>query len=786
MYLKSMMLNKKAILCVSVAVMISVFAVLADAAPVISVQAAGADEYGVLVGNSAASEESGSPASEEELEEHPLAGDEIMIGELIYRIQSLDQTTKTGIVSIIDQNGELSGTVEIPPEITLNGYTYDVRTIEAYAFAGCEGLKAITIPSSVNDIGDSAFMGCSALKCIYVDNMNTVYSSENGVLFDKTRTTLLQCPANYPERDYVVPNGVTALAASSFQNCLNLENLTVSATVNSVGEGAFGGCSGLNSVYYQGGTPSVGEGIYSDTPAELTSYYERKNEDNWQNAVINDDWQDRRAELIKTKLTVILPTVPAAVIYGDKVKLPAPKVEGLLPGDDVTIKTIAEGYNPGPASPAGSTYPVKASISGSDTRYYECDVIGGGIVMVMPRPLTITAPTPAEALVYGSPVPEMEAIIGEMVEGDEVTATVITTYTQGAQVGNYTTSIGEVTGVENYEVTTVDGTLMVTKADQVITLTVDPAMLYEGEYTQISATSTSGLDVKVTISDKNILSENGEALSGGTVTITATQPGNENYNAAEPVSRTVTVIKKEIITVTVKDESIIYGDEAPGYTYTMEPKTADVQVKLSCAYAQGDDVGTYPITATVTADARKYTVVTCNGTLTVEPLIELEVIWETPAPIDYGTPLSKDQLNATANVEGSFYYNPTFGTVLKSGVQKLSVIFKPANKRYGTQYLEVELVVNDVEQTSDKTINEVEQNDVSTPDASTDKHLAGIDEEPRIISYKVDRKAGTLTVKFTCDLYESEDSITWTLVESAKDTYTVSLKQGKRFYRAEK
>ncbi|MBO7392389.1 MAG: hypothetical protein J6U77_07805, partial [Verrucomicrobia bacterium] len=113
-----MMLNKKAILCVSVAVMISVFAVLADAAPVISVQAAGADEYGVLVGNSGASEESGSPASEEELAEHPLAGDEIMIGELIYRIQSLDQTTKTGIVSIIDQNGELSGTVEIPPEIT--------------------------------------------------------------------------------------------------------------------------------------------------------------------------------------------------------------------------------------------------------------------------------------------------------------------------------------------------------------------------------------------------------------------------------------------------------------------------------------------------------------------------------------------------------------------------------------------------------------------------------------------------------------------------------------------
>ena len=34
--------------------------------------------------------------------------------------------------------------------------------------------------------------------------------------------------------------------------------------------------------------------------------------------------------------------------------------------------------------------------------------------------------------------------------------------------------------------------------------------------------------------------------------------------------------------------------------------------------------------------------------------------------------------------------------------------------------------------------------------------------------------------------YKSEDGITWTLVESAKDIYTVSLKQGKKFYRAEK
>lgn len=54
--------------------------------------------------------------------------------------------------------------------------------------------------------------------------------------------------------------------------------------------------------------------------------------------------------------------------------------------------------------------------------------------------------------------------------------------------------------------------------------------------------------------------------------------------------------------------------------------------------------------------------------------------WANPAPIAFGTPLGVAQLNATADVPGSFNYNPPVGTVLAAGNgQTLSVVFTPSD-----------------------------------------------------------------------------------------------------------
>jgi hypothetical protein len=66
------------------------------------------------------------------------------------------------------------------------------------------------------------------------------------------------------------------------------------------------------------------------------------------------------------------------------------------------------------------------------------------------------------------------------------------------------------------------------------------------------------------------------------------------------------------------------------------------------------------------------------------------ISWPAPADITYGTPLSATQLNATANVPGSFSYNVAPGTILGVGTQTLVVTFTPADQ---TDYRSVTLSV---------------------------------------------------------------------------------------------
>ena len=64
--------------------------------------------------------------------------------------------------------------------------------------------------------------------------------------------------------------------------------------------------------------------------------------------------------------------------------------------------------------------------------------------------------------------------------------------------------------------------------------------------------------------------------------------------------------------------------------------------------------------------------------ITVQKLTP-HVTWPAPADITYGTPLGGGQLNATADVPGTFTYSPPAGTVLGAGAQPLSVTFHPSD-----------------------------------------------------------------------------------------------------------
>jgi hypothetical protein len=57
--------------------------------------------------------------------------------------------------------------VEIPSTVSINGEDYAVTAIAGNVFNGNTNLTSVSIPGTIEEIGDGAFAGCSGLKAIY-------------------------------------------------------------------------------------------------------------------------------------------------------------------------------------------------------------------------------------------------------------------------------------------------------------------------------------------------------------------------------------------------------------------------------------------------------------------------------------------------------------------------------------------------------------------------------------------------------------------------------------------
>ena len=113
------------------------------------------------------------------------------------------------------------------------------RLVADSAIKGNENLESITVPASVEIIGDCALnFSSESLKNITVANENKYFSSENGVLFNKSKTELLCYPYGKNETTYTVPNTVTKLAKVSFSGC-KLNKLNLPNNLKYIDESAF-------------------------------------------------------------------------------------------------------------------------------------------------------------------------------------------------------------------------------------------------------------------------------------------------------------------------------------------------------------------------------------------------------------------------------------------------------------------------------------------------------------------------------------------------------------------
>ena len=103
-----------------------------------------------------------------------------------------------------------------------------IKTIEDYSFAGCEMLEGIDILSNnINLAYNTMFNGCEKLKDIHIDSIN--YKSDNGVLYNKDKTTLYLYPEGREELRFTTPLSVTEISSRAFMNS-HLEEVNLNNT----------------------------------------------------------------------------------------------------------------------------------------------------------------------------------------------------------------------------------------------------------------------------------------------------------------------------------------------------------------------------------------------------------------------------------------------------------------------------------------------------------------------------------------------------------------------------
>lgn len=118
-----------------------------------------------------------------------------------------------------------------------------VETIEAMAISSCHNLLDISVSSSIIFIGEDNLSSCDRLLNIEVSLYNLNYSSLDGVLFNKDKTSLLRFPQAKSATLYSVPQSVVNIEKASFSGCTQIEKIILGENVLSIGDSAFGHAS---------------------------------------------------------------------------------------------------------------------------------------------------------------------------------------------------------------------------------------------------------------------------------------------------------------------------------------------------------------------------------------------------------------------------------------------------------------------------------------------------------------------------------------------------------------
>ena len=171
--------------------------------------------------------------------------------------------------------------IEIPASVLIDGQKFYVTEIGARVFQQNQTLKTITLPNTIEKIGDAAFYGTGIANlyfkgtiadwanihfsdwdsnpvCSYTEFYlnNTRFEGNKLILPNSTKRI-----GSYSFRDFdqitsiEIPNSVTRIEKSAFIGCDNLTSVIIPKSVNNIENKAFGRCNSLVNITVEDGNP---------------------------------------------------------------------------------------------------------------------------------------------------------------------------------------------------------------------------------------------------------------------------------------------------------------------------------------------------------------------------------------------------------------------------------------------------------------------------------------------------------------------------------------------------
>ena len=149
---------------------------------------------------------------------------------------------------------QVKGKVSIPSKYKGKAVT----KIADGAFEGCKNLSAITIPETINCIGNGSFSNTGvwneskANSVVYIGNWAVGYKGEYDTLTSLT-----------------IEPGTIGIAKDAFSVQIRLESVIIPDSVTVIGDGAFAACDKLKSIIIPMNVTIMGKSVFTGCPSSL-------------------------------------------------------------------------------------------------------------------------------------------------------------------------------------------------------------------------------------------------------------------------------------------------------------------------------------------------------------------------------------------------------------------------------------------------------------------------------------------------------------------------------------